>query len=564
MQSTQPASIKTAVNELADKTKATPHITSEIKGVIEKEAKIQVDKQIEKHIAIPLTKQKEETDERLSEVQVSLTNSKARIANAAITLEHMNDKLEPLLKKDGERSKVYPADLTSLFAYDLKMVRELLHDYGLESDTDLRVNLNRFLDYIGSLICTVESPLNTVHQAYRRLTHPELVLFLKLRNLPTSGSDDELASRLTNHDFHLYHFPNASGTISSSPSSASLLFPHPPKRHRTSGIPDLPVEILADIMDHVGDWELSRAVGVPTSIPRPLEWSRASCTDHAMITGSLPLIRAVDPTVNPPTKIGADLAVRFGYVHVLEFFLSHHHGIFLSIFKGDLIPVKASRHGRINILSWWKHGFEHHPDLVPPPKPGSIADAIDGASRNGQIASLDWWMHCGHHMEYTEAALEYASSKNQIAVLQWWKEQHERHKLPLKIGRVMDMASTAGHVEVLEWWATSQLDPKYDRHALQHASCHGKVEVLEWWLGSGLPLIFDQDALTGATRHNRPEVLEWWNKSGLPIQYRMCDIEEALEDAIGGGENARQWWKHKGVDFNANDKEWMKLQNLNS
>lgn len=413
-------------------------------------------------------------------------------------------------------------------------------------------------------MATVESPLKTVHQAYRRLAHPELVLFLKLRNLPTSGSDDELASRLTNHDFHLYHFPNASGTISASPSSASLLFPHPPKRHRPSGIPDLPVEILADIMDHVGDWELSRAVGVPTSIPRPLEWSRASCTDHAMITGSLPLIRAVDPTVNPPTKIGADLAVRFGYVHVLEFFLSHHHDIFLSIFKGDLIPVKASRHGRINILSWWKHGFEHHPDLVPPPKPGSIADAIDGASRNGQIASLDWWMHCGQRMEYTEAALEYASSKNQIAVLQWWKEQHERHGLLLKIGRVMDMASTAGHVEVLEWWATSQLDPKYDRHALQHASCHGKVEVLQWWLGSGLPLIFDQDALTGATRHNRPEVLEWWNTSGLPIQYRMCDIEEALEDAIGGGENARQWWKHKGVDFNANDKEWMKLQNLNS
>ncbi|KAK0212514.1 hypothetical protein DFS33DRAFT_1249661, partial [Desarmillaria ectypa] len=575
-----------------------PHITSEIKSVIEKETKIQVDRQINNYIPIPLAKQKEETKERLFEVQVSLVNSKARIANAAITLEHTNDKLEVLLKKDGERSKIYPADLTSLLAYDPKMVHDLLHDYELESDTDLRVNLNRFIDYIGEINSklrpvispsfyiatmvvremaellvssdnsfaagTVESPLNTVHQAYRRLTHPELVLFLKLRNLPTSGSDDELASRLTNHDFHLYHFPNASGSVSSSSSPASLLFPHPPKKHRPSGIPDLPVEILADIMDHVGDWELSRAVGVPTSIPRPLEWSRASCTDHAMITGSLSLIRAIDPTVNPPTKIGADLAVRFGYVHVLEFFLSHHHNIFLSIFKGDLIPVKASRHGRINILSWWKHGFEHHPDLVPPPKPGSIADAIDGASRNGQIASLDWWMHCGHRMEYTEAALEYASAKNQIAVLQWWKEQYERHGLPLKIGRVMDMASTAGHVEVLEWWATSQLDPKYDRHALQHASCHGKVEVLQWWLGSGLPLIFDQDALTGATRHNRPEVLEWWDTSGLPIQYRMCDIEEALEDAIGGGENARQWWKHKGVDFNANDKEWMKLQNLNS
>ncbi|KAI0943804.1 hypothetical protein AcV7_001793 [Taiwanofungus camphoratus] len=115
----------------------------------------------------------------------------------------------------------------------------------------------------------------------------------------------------------------------------------------------------------------------------------------------------------------------------------------------------------------------------------------------------------------------------------------------------------------LEWWARSQLEFKYDKQALYHASCHGKVDVLQWWLGSGLQLIFDPDALTGATRHNRPEVLEWWDKSGLPIQYRMCDIEEALEDAIGGGEAAREWWKRKGVDFNANDKEWMKLQNLN-
>ena len=86
---------------------------------------------------------------------------------------------------------------------------------------------------------------------------------------------------------------------------------------------------------------------------------------------------------------------------------------------------------------------------------------------------------------------------------------------------------------------------------------------MNWWLGSGLQLIFDGEVLTGATRYNRPEVLQWWDKSGLPVQYRMCDIEEALEDAIGGGAGARSWWKAKGVDFNANDKEWMKLQSLN-
>lgn len=396
--------------------------------------------------------------------------------------------------------------------------------------------------------------MNVVREAYRKLNHTELHLFLKVRNLPTSGSDIELASRLANHDFHLYHFPS---TWHSPPPHAAESI------HRKNRTPDLPVEILAAIMDRVGDWELSQAVGVPTSLPRPIEWSRASTTDQAIITGYIPLIRATDPVAHPPTVVGATMAVRFGYVNVLEYFLSQHRQIFLSIFKHDLIPIQASHHGRISVLSWWKHAFEHHSDLVERPKLASIAEAINGASRNGQVESLDWWIHCGHPLEYTEAALESASAKNQIAVLEWWKRQNKQSGLPLKIGRVMDSASTAGSVEALEWWATSQLEFNYDKHCLQHASCHGKVEVLQWWLGSGLQLIYDPDALTGASRHNRPEVLEWWNKSGLPIQYRMCDIEEALEDAIGGGEKARQWWRAKGIDFNANDKEWMKLQNLN-
>jgi hypothetical protein len=400
--------------------------------------------------------------------------------------------------------------------------------------------------------------LDTVQQAYSRLTHDQLTLFLKVRNLPTSGTDAELSSRLTHHDLHTYHFSVAAKgddhfTISDESSRQSA--------QRT---PDLPVEIVADILDQLGDWELSKAVGVPTSLPRPQEWTRASSTDYAMISGHLALIRTANPAANGPTRTGAVVSVRFGYVNVLEYFLAHHHPIFLSIFKDDLIPIKASRHGRTTILSWWKHGFEQHADLIPPPKSSSVIEAIDGASRNGQVASLDWWLNSGLPLEYTEAALEYASSKNHIPVLEWWKQQSKVNPhLPLKIGRVIDMASTAGHVKVLEWWATSQLEFSYDRHALQHASCHGKVEVLEWWLGSGLQLIFDQDVLTGATRHNRPEVLEWWDKCGLPVQYRMCDIEEALEDAIGGGAAARAWWKKKGVDFNANDKEWMKLQSLN-
>jgi hypothetical protein len=409
-----------------------------------------------------------------------------------------------------------------------------------------------------------ESPLEIVHQVYRRLTHDELILFLKVRNLPISGTTDhELASRLAHHDFHTYHFPiSHNGTQYQLQSTADATTKQRP-RGTSSVMPDLPVEILADIMDQVGDWELAKAVGVPTSLSRPLEWSRASFADQAMLAGYLSVIRVADLSNNPPTKIGAGLVVRFGYTHVLEFLLNQHRSTFLSLFKDDLIPMKASRHGRTTVLSWWKHGFESHPDWMPSPHPESIAESIAGASRNGQIASLNWWLNSGINLEYTEAALEYASAKNQIPVLEWWKAQHKASGLPLKIGRVMDMASMAGHAKVLEWWAASQLEFKYDRHALYHASCHGKVEVLDWWLGSGLQLMFDQEALTGATKHNRPEVLEWWDKCGLPIQYRTCDIEEALEDAIGGGEDAKEWWKRKGVDFNANDKVWMKLQNLN-
>jgi hypothetical protein len=395
-----------------------------------------------------------------------------------------------------------------------------------------------------------------VHQAYRRLAHDELVIFLKVRNLPTSGFDIDLASRLTQHDLHTYHFPISPGGTKASFELAAI---QPSQEAR---VPDLPIEILADIMVHVGDWELASAVGVRTSLPIPLEWTRASKTDIAMMSGHLPTVRATISPSNPPTKIGATVAVRFGYIEVIEFFLTQHRSTFLSIFKDDLVPIKASRHGRTAVLSWWKHMFEHHSDLIPPPKSSTIIECLDGASRNGQIASLDWWLDSGLTLEYTDAALEYASSKNQIAVLDWWKRQNKVSGLPLKIGRVMDMASIAGHVEVLEWWAASQLEPKYDRHAMYHASCNGKVEVLDWWLGCGLPLIFDPSALTGASRHNKPEVLEWWARSGLPIQYRMCDIEEALEDAIGGGAAAREWWKRRGVDFTASHQEWTKLQNL--
>ncbi|KAK7057526.1 hypothetical protein R3P38DRAFT_2497994 [Favolaschia claudopus] len=453
-----------------------------IKAEISAQVKQQVDLHIQDHIPISLKEQSQANKAQLREAKTSLINSAARKKNSSLRIQNLDDALEPVLKSDGTRGKLYPADLRSLLSYDTASLGDLIRDYGLVEDAVREVNLNVFLSHIGipfeivsleDVNAKSDTPsLALVHQAYCKFTHSELVLFLLLRNLPTDAYDDsELASRLAHHDLNTYHFPP---TLALPPVSPALT---PPSKPLTLG-PDLPVEILADIMDHVGDWELAKAVGVPTSLSRPSAWSRASPVDEAMLKGYLPLIRAADPIAHPPL-LGADLAIRFGYVDVLDFLLLESArlgdgSVFKKLYKNDHIPIKASLHGRLSVLSWWKHGLEKYPDLIPAPSPGSISQA------------------------------------------------------------------------------------------LLNASYHGKIEILDWWLGSGLQLIFDQDVLTGATRHNRPEVLEWWDKSRLPIKYRLCDIEEALEDAIGGGAAARAWWRGgKGVDFNANDKEWMKLQNLN-
>lgn len=441
----------------------------------------------------------------------------------------------------------------------------------------------------------IQDSFKLIHDAYQRLSHDQLVLFLNLRALPSDGPDDQLALRLSQYDYRTYpigavtsdgmvvngstkrcccnrsptringHSSHGSVTFkqnettpTTTPSKPDSSRSQPPSKSRQSSkLPDLPTELLAEILDQLGDWELSKAVGLPTSLSRPPEWNRASKTDEAMLSGFNPLIRAADPPRNPPTKIGATLAIRFGYVHVLDMLYNAHRTQFPNWFRNDITPICASHHGRTIILNWWRNLVRDN--ALPKPRPSSIADAIDGACRSGKVSSLDWWIRSGFELEYSEAALESASAKNHIAILDWWKSSG----LPLKIGRVMDAASSAGHVEALEWWHRSPYDPKYDKQSLHHASMHGKVDVLQWWLESGRQLIYDQDALTLATRHNRPEVLEWWDRSGLQPTYRMCDIEEALEDAIGGGEAAREWWKKKGVNFNANDTEWMKLQTLN-
>jgi len=418
------------------------------------------------------------------------------------------------------------------------------------------------------------STFDLVYGAYRGFSHEQLLLFLRARDLPTCGSDQLLAHRLAQYDLQTYHFPSIPCDNGPKPTPIVYTPPSPPpeplRPHlRCQATPDLPVEVIAEVLDNLRDWELSTALGLPTLIPKPLQWQDASSVDYAILSGDVRRVHAVlsHPAAKLPTKRIAVPVIRFAFTHVLEYLFNKHQSTYLSIFEYDLLPITAAKYGRISVLSWWKRKLDTRPDVLRLPSTKSISEAINGASRNGRVASLEWWVNSGLPLEYNEVALELASAKNRLSVLNWWLAQSRSGRLgvnkALKVGKVMDAASTAGHVRVLEWWAQSQLEYKYDRQALYHASCHGKVEVLQWWLGSGLQMIFDQEALTGATKFNRREVLEWWDKSGLPIQYRTCDIEEALEDALMGGEAVREWWARKGVNFRTNDKEWMKLQYLN-
>ncbi|KAF8323219.1 hypothetical protein DL93DRAFT_2049909 [Clavulina sp. PMI_390] len=434
--------------------------------------------------------------------------------------------------------------------------------------------------------------LTSLHQAlqaaivdvYSNLTRDQLVLFLSIRSLSVDGSSIDLANRLAKHDLETYH---ASPLLQSFPAPPEISPEHPPSAETLTGskIPALPAEIIAEIMDHVGDWELARAVGTVTSLRRPREWTRASLVDEAALSGSLLRIQRVAASSSEPststalpessfatlTQVGANAIIRLGYIHLLQHLRLNERAIFDRLYGGPnhskCIPRRASAAGRTEVLTWWRAATDI-------PKVYG-AECIDEASQHGQLNVLDWWWdnslpnhlppNQSHqpnaltplHMLYTEAALENASAQGHTHVLTWWA----RSGLPLRVGRVMDLASKMGHTEVLEWWLRSGIEVKYDSGTLEHASRSGRVDVLSWWLGSGYRLMFNEEVLLSATRHNRPEVLQWWCDSGLSVQYRICDIEEALEDAIRPGLEAREWWR-KTVDFNANNAEWIKVKTL--
>jgi hypothetical protein len=79
-------------------------------------------------------------------------------------------------------------------------------------------------------------------------------------------------------------------------------------------------------------------------------------------------------------------------------------------------------------------------------------------------------------------------------------------------------------------------------------------------------MIFDNQVLVGATKNGNVCVLEWWKQSGLKVEYKTCDVEEALEDGDEGerGMEVRRWWAKNGLNLGVGTSEWMKTKTLNN
>ncbi|KAF8891758.1 hypothetical protein BD779DRAFT_1512952 [Infundibulicybe gibba] len=126
-----------------------PLIKARVASEIKAQAKEQVDIQIRNYIPVSLRQQVLDNERHLKEANVSILNSESRIQNAALDLDNQDEPLAPILKTDGSRSKLFPADLRSLFAYELEMAQQLLKDYGIEEAGILEVNFNRFMSHAG-------------------------------------------------------------------------------------------------------------------------------------------------------------------------------------------------------------------------------------------------------------------------------------------------------------------------------------------------------------------------------------------------------------------------------
>ncbi|KAL4804359.1 hypothetical protein BDV18DRAFT_30352 [Aspergillus unguis] len=337
----------------------------------------------------------------------------------------------------------------------------------------------------------------------------------------------------------------------------------------------LPLELWLNIFeDHLNDWEIAKAVGIPTKLAVPKEWqshllkmSAPASLEYTILRGSFAAIKTrIDslPRWKPLSDLACHLIFKFSRTDILSHLTENHLDLLWTTSRLTNIPYRASAiYGNPKILTWWRDA----PSL---PNKEYIADAMDGASRAGFVDVLEWWRTSGLELRYTERALESASAEGCVPVLEWWKRASaaasRSRPLPLKVGKSVLLAAQSGRTASLAWWDASGIPYTHAESVARIASTHGHVHVLEFWHKlKGAKMIFDCQVLVGPTKNGHDNVLEWWRQSGLRVEFKTCDIEEALEDAdpvSGAEERVRRWWARNGLNLGVGTSEWMKTKVL--
>ncbi|KAL8687357.1 MAG: hypothetical protein Q9218_006450 [Villophora microphyllina] len=371
----------------------------------------------------------------------------------------------------------------------------------------------------------------------------------------------------------------------------------PPKGIRSSNLisphtksPKLPLELWSIILECTGDWELAKTLGIYTNLPVPAEWKGFPSSigydfmpelEWTILTGSLQDIVRSFQTGGPPrslSRLCVKLIFKFSRTDILSYIEATHRDLFWSQFGHTLIPTKASAvFGQTGILDWWLRS----PSFL---TKEYNTDALDLASKSGFVHVLQWWRDSGLHLRYTDAALEQASSQGQIEVLHWWRNaSHGSHRtdttqmvsshttiaqsggvndsksdsadsppLRLKVGKSLIYAAQNGQAAAIRWWMSSGIPTVHEESVARAASANGHVNVLQLWKDiKGEKMQYDNQVLAGPTRNGHVDVLEWWKMSGYRVEYKTCDIEEALEDSIGGQKETsiRNWWANNGLNL---------------
>ena len=375
----------------------------------------------------------------------------------------------------------------------------------------------------------------------------------------------------------------------------------------------LPSEIWSLIMEHVGDWEVARSLGIYTNLPMPTEWRahapKATPTSLAdvqpigdlewtMLVGTYEQVLSwfrLHATPKWLSSLCVKLIIKFSRTTLLSYIESNHKDLFWSTFGHTLLPTKASAvFGQIAILDWWNTS----PSFL---TKEYNAEALDSASKAGFIHVLDWWRNSRLPLRYTVNALEQASSRGNLEVLEWWRraslpqisENQSDHdeasvhdhpsaclairasnttshtnpppSLPLAVGKSIIYAAQNGQAATLQWWVNSGIPFGHEASVARIASANGHIDVLQLWKEcKGAKMQYDNQVLVGPTKNGHVDVLEWWKQSKYTVEYKTCDIEEALEDSLGGSseDSIRAWWARNGLNLGVGTSEWMEVKIL--